>query len=68
MDAGAFFTVTVHFAVTPLLLFAVIVAVPLEIPFTLPALTVATPVLELVQVMVLFAAFEGVTVAVSEIV
>ena len=47
---------------------AVIVAVPLPIAVTVPLLTVATAVLLLDQVTVLFVALEGATVAVSVLV
>jgi hypothetical protein len=62
-----FATETVHEAVlAPSAVFTVIVAVPAPIAVTLPALlTVATLVLELVQVTFLFVALEGVTVAVN---
>jgi hypothetical protein len=58
-------TVTAHVAVfPPSAVFAVIVALPAAFPVTEPAeLTVATAVLLLVHATVLFAAFDGATVA-----
>ena len=61
-------TVTAHVAVkfVPSTVFAVIVALPLDLAVTTPVLlTVATAVLLLVHVTFLFEALEGVTVAVS---
>ena len=61
------FTVTLHFALTPEPSFAVtlISAVPFATAVTVPfAFTVATLAFELLQVMFLFAALSGVTVAV----
>ena len=56
-------TVTLHLAdLSPA--FAVMVAVPTLIPFTLPSFTVATAVLEEVHVTVLSVALSGLTVAV----
>ena len=60
-------TVTVHVAVIPLEVDAVITAVPSLTAFTAPLfVTVATAVLSDVHVTVLFVALLGVTVAVSE--
>lgn len=59
-------TVTTHCAVSPLEVFAVMVAEPTLTAFTRPlSFTVATAVLELVQVTVLLEASLGFTVAVS---
>ena len=60
---GSALTVTLHLAdLSPA--FAVMTAVPSLIPFTVPFLTVATAVLEEVQVTVLSVALSGLTVAV----
>ena len=61
-------TVTLHFALTPLpsAAVAVISAVPFVTAVTVPfALTVAILEFELLQVILLFAAFPGFTVAVK---
>ncbi len=58
-------TVTLHVAALPLFDFAVIVAVPAATAVTLPPDTVATLLLLVVHVTVLFAALDGVIVAVS---
>ena len=59
-------TETLHCAVSPLAVFAVMTALPFLSVFTRPALlTVATDVSELLHVTFLFVALEGVTVAVS---
>ena len=58
-------TVTLHVAVLPLLVVAVIVAVPLLTAVTLPFATVATDWAELVHVTLLSVALLGKTVAVS---
>ena len=59
-------TVTVHLAVSPLVVFAVIIDVPPAIALTVPsAATVATFSLELLHETLLYTASDGVTVAVS---
>ena len=61
-----YLTVTRQAAVLPLLLFAVMVAVPKAFAVTLPAVSpVAMDTLLLIQVSVLFFASAGITVAVS---
>ena len=63
VGTGSAVTVTLHLAdLSPA--FAVMTAVPALIPFTLPLFTVATAVLEEVQVTVLSVALSGLTVAV----
>ena len=59
------FTVTLHVAFLPSFVKAVIVAVPAFLAVTLPFLTVATFVLLEDQVMFLYLAFAGATVAVK---
>ena len=56
---------TVHVAVSPLEVRAVIVAVPADTPVTVPLETVATEELLVDHVTVLFVAFDGDTVAVK---
>ena len=56
-------TTTLHVAVFPLLVLPVIVASPFFIPVTFPSFTVATDVLLLDQVIVLFVAFVGAIIA-----
>ena len=63
LDTGVV-TVTLQDAVLPLFVFAVMVAVPGPIAVTLPFDTVATLLLLVVQVIVLFVAFDGLIVAV----
>ena len=63
MLVGASFTVTLQVAVLPLTVFTVITAVPTALAVTLPVLlTVATLLLLVDQVQVLFLAFAGKTV------
>ena len=63
-----FVTVTFTVAVLPLLVVAVIVAVPMETPLMIPPDTVATLSLLDVHLTLLFVALEGVTVAFTVVV
>ncbi len=68
MILSFFVTVTFTVAVLPLLVVAVMVAVPIEIPFITPPDTVATLSLLDVHLTLLFVALEGVTVAFTVVV